>query len=199
MSIVVLAPSMPSLFGATKNEASCTISWACAQAGVVGYAVTGAGLGLVSPILVSYTGKVRLPNMTSTGQIGGLTVGSYLGVILGPLFFGELSMVLGALRWALLVGVIITTLIPCLASITFEDASTISTHLEQKIRHNRQSLETTNPLEDRKQGHQGLRVHIPREASTDRDDSITHEVTGIASDNWYIGADFAPRSSSNSL
>ena len=120
MFVVVIAPSFPKLVGVPCELQNCSLNWQCAQLGIVGYAVTGFGISFVSPMLVSYTGKLKLPMMTSTGQIGRLTGSSYLGVLLSPFIFGELSMILNGLRWALLGGALTMTLIPILASFAFE-------------------------------------------------------------------------------
>ena len=121
MFVVVIAPSFPKLVGVPIELQSCSLNWQCAQIGVIGYAITGLGLSFVSPMLVSYTGKLKLPLITSTGQIGRLTGSSYLGILVSPFIFGELSMALSGLRWALLSGALAMTTIPVLASFAFQN------------------------------------------------------------------------------
>lgn len=121
MFIVVLAPSFPYLTGMPAGSQDCSINWQCAQVGVLGYAITGLGISYISPTLVSCTGELTLPNMSPTGQVGRLTGASYLGVLFGPLFFGELSMILNGLRWALFIGAIVMAFVPALAVFAFYD------------------------------------------------------------------------------
>jgi TM2 domain-containing membrane protein YozV len=56
--------------------------------------------------------------MTAASQIGALTLASYVGILFGPLIFGTLSMLLGQLRWALLVAACVALMITPLSMIT---------------------------------------------------------------------------------
>lgn len=115
MFVVVSAPSMPWLLGLTKSQLTCSVSWSCTASGVLGYAITGAGLSCVGPVLVSFTGKLPVGNTTPAERIGILTGGSYVGMLFSPVIFGELSMLLGQLQWALLVDAFLIMTIPLLS------------------------------------------------------------------------------------
>jgi MFS family permease len=89
---------------------------------VTGFAIAGAGMSSIGPILVSQTGKLNVPGMTSAGKIGALTACSYLGLLVGPPFFGGLSVLLQKLRWALFVDAILMLSITPLSGIIFSEA-----------------------------------------------------------------------------
>merc|ERR1711871_245052 len=87
---------------------------------VGGFALAGAGLSSIGPILVSQTGKLQVPGMSQAGKIGSLTACSYLGLLVGPPIFGGLSSLLTSLRWALLVDACLMFSITPLAGLAFK-------------------------------------------------------------------------------
>ena len=93
LGCVVLSPTM---------QLTCVNPYGPFLTAVGGFAIAGAGLSSIGPILVSQTGKLEVPGMTSAGKIGSLTACSYLGLLIGPPTFGGLSTLLGSLRWAML-------------------------------------------------------------------------------------------------
>lgn len=113
LGCVVLSPTM---------QLTCVNPYGPFLTAVGGFAIAGAGLSSIGPILVSQTGKLEVPGMTSAGKIGSLTACSYLGLLIGPPTFGGLSTLLGSLRWAMLVDAMLMFSITPLAGLAFKDA-----------------------------------------------------------------------------
>jgi len=72
---------------------------------IFGIAITGSGLGMISPIVFSLAGTLDegTPASRSIATVSSI---SYIGLLVGPPIIGFLSKFFGQLRWALLVDVI---------------------------------------------------------------------------------------------
>lgn len=73
---------------------------------ILGFALTGVGIGMVSPIVISYAGS-RITTMKQSDAIAIVSTASYIGILVGPPLIGGLSFLLGQLRWSLLVDAIL--------------------------------------------------------------------------------------------
>jgi len=68
---------------------------------VVGFAITGVGLSMITPVVISLAGNLNeeRPAARSIALVSSI---SYIGMLLGPAIIGLLSKIFGCLRWALL-------------------------------------------------------------------------------------------------
>ena len=177
MFIVVLAPSMPSYLGVPLNLQSCDVSWYCTEFGVIGYAITGMGLSSVGPVLISSAGKLHIMNASPSLALGVLTGGSYIGMLLGPVIFGELSMLLGQLRWALLIDASLMVGIPLLSLYAFDSTDGNDHHIpvfHSVSAENVEELELVHLPRDR------IQSHSSRESNHSADGG--YSFTAVASD-----------------
>jgi len=82
---------------------------------IAGFSLTGIGIAMVTPIVMSIAGTTSINGMRASDTIATVNSVAYIGLLVGPPLTGCFSHMLGSLRWALILNGCLLGLISFLA------------------------------------------------------------------------------------